>query len=195
MSAQEIITSISRLGITLSLNGDRLRVDAPKGVVTNELIRQITDHKSELLAIICGEGDIDLLTEANNVVAPVPHPTDDNLVKRLKEWAMDDPVRWKRIHSTLLKTYPLTWVFQQHRRALVSWAAAELALTRAMVELERFGCLDRLLNQRERNARAGRQVDIQFWGRLSTRLLPQAEVAMTQDPHAVAALIRLIKRQ
>lgn len=53
MSALEHALSEARsLGIVLSRNDDRLRVDAPKGSLTTDLRSHLVAHKSELLAII-----------------------------------------------------------------------------------------------------------------------------------------------
>ena len=52
MTAAELLADLRRRGVALAPKGDRLTVDAPKGAVTDELRRSITDHKAELLALL-----------------------------------------------------------------------------------------------------------------------------------------------
>jgi tubulysin polyketide synthase-like protein len=49
VSADELIQTCSRAGIRLAPAGDRLRVDAPRGVLTPELRDALAVHKSELI--------------------------------------------------------------------------------------------------------------------------------------------------
>jgi hypothetical protein len=52
MSAQMIIDSLWERDIAITLNGDRLKVDAPAGALTDEDRQAIRDHKAELLALL-----------------------------------------------------------------------------------------------------------------------------------------------
>jgi TubC N-terminal docking domain len=52
MTAAELLADLRRRGVALAPKGDRLSVDAPKGAVTDELRRSITDHKADLLALL-----------------------------------------------------------------------------------------------------------------------------------------------
>ena len=52
MTAAEVLTETRRRGILLSARGDRLRYDAPVGVMKAELRAALVEHKAELLALL-----------------------------------------------------------------------------------------------------------------------------------------------
>ena len=52
MSIAEFISDLRKLDIRLSVNGQRLRVNAPKGVLTDSLRAQIAERKQELLQFL-----------------------------------------------------------------------------------------------------------------------------------------------
>ena len=102
----------------------------------------------------------------------------------LVEWAGDNPDGWKRIHGTLLRIYPPTWVSVDYRCTLVAWAAAWLSLTQAKKKQANYESLPRALTERETAAMRGGQADVGFWGRLTRRLQFQVPTALAQDPQA-----------
>jgi hypothetical protein len=53
-AAQLIIADLTRLGIRLEANGDRLRY-SPRSAVTPDLANRMETHKSELLAILTAD--------------------------------------------------------------------------------------------------------------------------------------------
>ena len=52
MTGEQLMQEIVALGGQLSINGDRVRVEAPEGVLTPELKAAITEHKAELLELL-----------------------------------------------------------------------------------------------------------------------------------------------
>jgi len=56
MTAVEVLTELERLNVKVSLNGDKLRLQAPVGVITPALKEAILEHKPELIAVLSGEG-------------------------------------------------------------------------------------------------------------------------------------------
>jgi TubC N-terminal docking domain len=52
MTADELLTTLHALSVTLSPRVDRLHVDAPEGVLTAELRLAIRTHKGELLSLL-----------------------------------------------------------------------------------------------------------------------------------------------
>ena len=52
MNAGLLLADLLARGVRLVATGDRLIVDAPKGVVTDELRQLLTAHKLELLALL-----------------------------------------------------------------------------------------------------------------------------------------------
>lgn len=52
MNAVELFTELISRGVDLEVEGERLKVDAPKGAVTLELREALTTHKSEVLALL-----------------------------------------------------------------------------------------------------------------------------------------------
>ena len=49
MSAETLLSELQALDIRLSVEGDQLRCNAPKGQLTQELGQRIAAHKSELI--------------------------------------------------------------------------------------------------------------------------------------------------
>ena len=56
MRATDLLTELEGLGVVLAADGDRLRYDAPKGVLTPELRQQMAELKAELLGLVEGPG-------------------------------------------------------------------------------------------------------------------------------------------
>ena len=52
MTTMQLLTTLHGLGVTLIPWVDRLRVDAPEGVLTAELRQAIRTQKGELLALV-----------------------------------------------------------------------------------------------------------------------------------------------
>ena len=52
MTAQSLLSDLTAAGVILSANGDRLDIDAPNEVLTDELLTTLRDHKAELLALL-----------------------------------------------------------------------------------------------------------------------------------------------
>src|SRR5262245_11892444 len=59
-SANELLHELRRRGATLTPNGDKLRITAPRGVITPHLLDQINRHKPALLQLLnTNAGDVD----------------------------------------------------------------------------------------------------------------------------------------
>jgi hypothetical protein len=52
VNAVALIADLSRAGVRLERRGDRLHVEAPKGIVTPELRLTLTQNKADLLAVL-----------------------------------------------------------------------------------------------------------------------------------------------
>ena len=52
MTAVEVLTTLRHHGVTLPPSGDRLRVDAPQGALTDDLQQALREHKAALLDLI-----------------------------------------------------------------------------------------------------------------------------------------------
>ena len=50
MTAQDLVETLRRAGIELVVCGDRLRVEAPRGAVTPEVLAQLQEHKAMVIA-------------------------------------------------------------------------------------------------------------------------------------------------
>ncbi len=71
MDLSALITYLSNKGIKLSVNGDSLLVDAPKGVMTPELRDSLTEHKAEILLML-RQHDTGTSSAALPVIVPAP---------------------------------------------------------------------------------------------------------------------------
>lgn len=56
MTPAALITELERRNVKVSLAGDKLRLEAPAGVLTPALKEAIAKHKPELIAILSGHG-------------------------------------------------------------------------------------------------------------------------------------------
>ena len=52
MSIAAFVSDLRKLDVRLSVKGQRLRLNAPKGVLTDSLRAQIAEHKQELLQFL-----------------------------------------------------------------------------------------------------------------------------------------------
>ena len=52
MNAVELLDELGSRGITVTADGDRLKVDAPKGTLTDDLRAELKRHKTALLALL-----------------------------------------------------------------------------------------------------------------------------------------------
>lgn len=52
MDANTLFKRLQELGCELQADGDRLRVDAPKGILSDELCEAIRRHKPEIVALL-----------------------------------------------------------------------------------------------------------------------------------------------
>ncbi len=52
MNAQTILEGLHRRGVRFSVNGDKLRTRGPVGVVTQDDLSALREHKAEVLAIL-----------------------------------------------------------------------------------------------------------------------------------------------
>ncbi len=57
MTARALLADLAARDVRLSVAGDRLRVNAPRGVLTTELRRTLSEHKVELLSLLSGRGE------------------------------------------------------------------------------------------------------------------------------------------
>ena len=49
MTVDDLLTELSRLSVKITINGDRLHIDAPAGVLTPQLRAALAEHKPLLL--------------------------------------------------------------------------------------------------------------------------------------------------
>ena len=52
MSPARLLVELHKLNVQLELEGEGLRVRAPRGFLTNELVREIKLHKANLVAVL-----------------------------------------------------------------------------------------------------------------------------------------------
>jgi hypothetical protein len=55
MNALDLLAELKRLNVKLSLAGDKLRLEAPAGVLTPELKEALRQHKAALKALLLGQ--------------------------------------------------------------------------------------------------------------------------------------------
>src|SRR5690349_11154060 len=52
MTTQEFLSRLSKLDIKLWVDDDRLRYSAPQGVMTSELLAELSEHKADVIALL-----------------------------------------------------------------------------------------------------------------------------------------------
>ncbi len=52
MTAIEILTNLRKAGATVTIAGDKLRLEAPKGVLTDELKQRLSINKAEIIRLL-----------------------------------------------------------------------------------------------------------------------------------------------
>lgn len=72
MTAAAFLEQLKSYGVSLRVNGPKLRVEAPVGVVTLELRQQIADCKGELMRLIVSTGENDLQNDSSPALVASP---------------------------------------------------------------------------------------------------------------------------
>ena len=150
MNAAELLETLCQRGATVEARGDHLRIDAPRGAVTDELRADLAVHKAELLRLLAGSLNAWL-------AKPVPQCTSGfveaqtvaelkALVPKLSAYLyegrraldaapLDDPdqaaaeARWREQHARSLALGDLLKALAgkpYDRRRLGTWTAGEL---------------------------------------------------------------------
>lgn len=52
MTARDLLAELVALGAALTLEGERLRLTAPRGAVSRELQAELSEHRAELIALL-----------------------------------------------------------------------------------------------------------------------------------------------
>lgn len=52
MTAEELLNDLVQRDVAVTVDGERLRIDAPRGVLTEELRRSLSEHKLEIVELI-----------------------------------------------------------------------------------------------------------------------------------------------
>jgi len=73
MEAKKLIEKLSSMNISMQASGEKLMWEAPQGVVRDELLAEMKEHKSEILALLNAE------KKGNQLEFPIPPP---KVVKR-----------------------------------------------------------------------------------------------------------------
>ncbi len=55
MNTLDLLAELKRLNVKLSLAGDKLRLEAPAGILTPQLKQAIKQHKPALIALLAGQ--------------------------------------------------------------------------------------------------------------------------------------------
>ena len=69
MTALGLLGELYRLGVTLAVEGGRLRVRAPRGVITEDMRQRLAEHKPEIVEAL-GEGSFPDPTLPDELLVP-----------------------------------------------------------------------------------------------------------------------------
>ncbi len=138
MSLEKLLEEAAARGVTLNAEGQRLKVDAPKGAVTPELRAALQAHKDDLLLLLAEPADprtatmVAVLTEPGEAAEPaelrtgtaVPVLTD--LAVSFLEATERILVTWKDERPPVLRTPQLKRDLKATEAALSAYRAALL---------------------------------------------------------------------
>jgi hypothetical protein len=111
MTLPELHALLDRLGIVLSVRGDRLRWAAPPGAMTPEVVAALATHKPALLRLLAGEPS-----------APWPlRPAE------LAEWPVEWRARWGLL-ANALQDQAIPW--PEHERQAFDQIKVEMGRPR-----------------------------------------------------------------
>ena len=57
MNIAELLTNLNHQGVELWVDNDKLKINSPKGVLTQPLKSDIATHKNEIIAFLCNSQD------------------------------------------------------------------------------------------------------------------------------------------
>lgn len=91
MTTTELLAMLQQAGITLSVTGDMLEIDAPKGGVPEALRSTIREQKTELISALAipkavPTDDADLRKRVWRMYPDLVHMTPDKILKRAERW-------------------------------------------------------------------------------------------------------------
>ena len=72
MTVTELLNHLQALGVRLTVAGERLRVDAPVGVLTADLREALATHKTEVMAVLAQRNEFNEMNESR-LAALTPH--------------------------------------------------------------------------------------------------------------------------
>lgn len=169
MSVTRLLLDLRTRGVEVSAHEDRLRLAAPRGVLSPALVEIVRAEKSALLALLEAEALGDMLSA----------------------WACDDAARWKRVHTVLLQSYHPRWEQVNGHDVLVAWAGARRAAMEAAQKVSRLRSLQtRGFNQA--GELRGAVADAAFFGRVADRLQAEVAQALVEAPGARRMLSALL---
>lgn len=67
MTSLAILDELRDLDVRLEVDGDRLVVDAPKAVMSDEMRARLREHKAELLAVLLDQDSLRAIEERRNL--------------------------------------------------------------------------------------------------------------------------------
>lgn len=101
MSA-ELLTELESQGVKITAEGDRLKIKAPKGTITEKLRQRLTAHKPEIIAALSMAARPELARICHRAVADYPDVDADHLMAFLIE-AQDAQWETERIARHLAR--------------------------------------------------------------------------------------------
>ncbi len=119
MTAPELLVTCREAGIELAANGDRLRLNAPRGAVTPELRAQLKECKAEILPLLATPRFVALA------------PTELTLPRAVVDFAMDLERRGftLTVSQSEIDVHPAKALTPADQAALARWRSHLVALT------------------------------------------------------------------
>ena len=114
MNAIQLLSYLHELGVKVTAKGEALALDGPQGVLTQNLVSTIKEHKAELLKLAIHREPVqfkELMKQAANVLKC---PIDDLPLHHFEQWEID---------SINAGTF---WCGQSKRNMILEWAAFNL---------------------------------------------------------------------
>jgi len=102
MSAAELLTDLQQRGVTITAEGDRLKIKAPRGILTQELRERLAKSKPDIIAALTMPSRPELDAICRKAVADYPD-VDPARLRRFLEVAEDPQWTTERVARHLAR--------------------------------------------------------------------------------------------
>lgn len=94
MSVEELLRELQRRGVILAADGERLTYRAPRGVLTDNLRREIADHKPRLIPLLRRSGTMPTASQEDVADITLAEFARSGRIARVRSRLLGEDVWW-----------------------------------------------------------------------------------------------------